>query len=87
MLRITGYSDAISVAPGETIRFHVNCEHPSYRAELVRVVQGDLNPQGPGPVEPVIESPINRIWPGRKQAIRMGSSVVVPAGEIGRAHV
>ena len=45
---ITGYSDKISVQAGETIRFMVSCAKPGpYRAELVRVVCGDLNPKGP----------------------------------------
>jgi len=77
MLKITGYSDEISVRPGGTVRFYVNCEHPSYKAELVRIVQGDINPAGPGLIEPVIESPINRVYAGRPQGIEMGSFIWV----------
>ncbi len=80
MLKITGYSDQISVRAGGTIRFYVNCVAPEYRAELVRVVQGDVNPTGPGLVEPVIESAINRTFSGREQVIHAGSCVMVPHG-------
>ena len=45
---IVGYADAMSVAPGETIRFMVSCELPEYRAQIVRLIHGDINPAGPG---------------------------------------
>ena len=77
---ITGYSDKISVQAGETIRFMVSCEKPGpYRAELVRVVCGDLNPKGPGVKLPAIDCPINGTYQGRHQSIHNGSYVFVPA--------
>jgi N,N-dimethylformamidase len=77
---ITGYSDKISVQAGETIRFMVSCEQPGpYRAELVRVVCGDLNPNGPGIKLPAVDCPINGTYEGRHQAIHNGSYVFVPA--------
>ena len=49
MTRILAYADRLSVAPDETIRFMVSCDNiEKYDAELVRVVQGDTNPAGPG---------------------------------------
>ncbi|MBM3518674.1 MAG: LamG domain-containing protein, partial [Alphaproteobacteria bacterium] len=79
-LNITGYSDKISVAPGETIAFMVSCDGVrEYRADVVRVVHGDENPAGPGLREVVIRTPVNRTYNGRRQAIHMGSSVLVPA--------
>ena len=48
MLTITGYSDRISVRPGETIKFMVNCEHPTYQADIVRLICADATPSGPG---------------------------------------
>jgi N,N-dimethylformamidase len=76
---ITGYSDRISVQPGETIRFMVSCEQPGpYRAELVRVVCGDLNPKGPGIKLPAVDCPINGTYQGRHQPIHNGSYVIVP---------
>ena len=48
-LGITGYSDRISVQPGQTIQFYVHSERSeSYRADIVRLIHGDTNPDGPG---------------------------------------
>jgi N,N-dimethylformamidase len=49
MLRLLGYADRISVAPGDTIRFMVSADGIGrYRARIVRLIQGDCNPAGPG---------------------------------------
>jgi N,N-dimethylformamidase len=67
------------VQAGETIRFMVSCAKPGpYRAELVRVVCGDLNPNGPGVRLPAVDCPINGTYQGRHQAIHNGSYVLVP---------
>jgi N,N-dimethylformamidase beta subunit-like, C-terminal/Concanavalin A-like lectin/glucanases superfamily len=80
MLKLTGYSDRIYARPGDTLRFMVNCDGPkSYRAEIVRVICGDTNPEGPGFKEQVVETPVNRRYKGRKQEIRAGSYIVVPS--------
>lgn len=77
---ICGYSNRISVHAGETIRFMVSCDPPRpYRADLVRLRCGDLNPEGPGYAEMEIESPLNGEHAGRHQRIHMGSYVRVPA--------
>jgi len=48
-MRIVGYSDQLSMMPGRTIRFMVNCEGAEkYRVDLVRLIHGDTNPAGPG---------------------------------------
>ena len=59
MLRLLGYSDRLSVAPGETIRFMVSCDHPEYESRLVRLIHGDENPAGPGFKQVVIPSAID----------------------------
>ena len=59
-MKITGYADKISVQPGETIRFMVNCERPSYQAHIVRVVCGDTSPIGPGVKEEVVRTAANK---------------------------
>jgi hypothetical protein len=52
---IHGYSDRLSVAPGERIEFKVSSEEPgTYRADIVRLIHGDTNPAGPGFKEQVI---------------------------------
>src|SRR5581483_6550137 len=77
-MKITGYSDKISVRPGEAIKFMVKCELPTYQAEIVRIICGDTNPTGPGVKEKVINTPVNKTYKGRKQIIESGSYVIVP---------
>ncbi|MCZ6721220.1 MAG: N,N-dimethylformamidase [Proteobacteria bacterium] len=78
MLKITGYSDQISVAPGEAIRFMVSCDGlKSYTARIVRILCGDDNPEGPGVRETVVKTPLKRSYPARKQTIHAGSCAVV----------
>jgi N,N-dimethylformamidase len=77
MLKILGYCDRLSVAPGETVRFMVSCEAERYRAEIVRIVHGDANPAGPGlKLEPVA-TPVGGEHPGRVQTIDAGSYAIV----------
>ena len=78
MLKITGYSDKISVVAGEDIRFYVHCEEKHYTAQLVRIRCGDLNPEGPGLKEDKIDAPINNQYQGKIQTIHSGSYAVIP---------
>ena len=73
MLRITGYSDEISVRPGETINFMVSCEMSSYQADIVRLICGDTNPEGPGYKEELVETSVSKSYQGRHQEIHAGS--------------
>ncbi|MGI9147044.1 MAG: N,N-dimethylformamidase beta subunit family domain-containing protein [Chloroflexota bacterium] len=70
---LLGYADRFSVAPGESIRFMVSCEAPSFRAQLVRLIHGDMHPAGPGYKEELVASSIDRTMPGRRQTIAAGS--------------
>ena len=80
-MTILGYGDQISVAPSHTINFMVSCEGPkSYQADVVRIVCGDENPDGPGYKEKLIRTDVSGRYKGRKQAINAGSYAVVPAG-------
>ena len=76
-MKITGYADKISARPGETLQFMVNCERPRYRADIVRLVCGDLNPEGPGIREHVVKTPANKSYKGRAQTIESGSYVLI----------
>lgn len=79
MLKLTGYADKVSAAPGETISFMVNCDAaPKFKADIVRIVHGDPNPKGPGLKIDPVRTPANGTYPGRKQAIYAGSFVEVP---------
>ena len=74
MLKIAGYPDRYSVAPGETIRFMVSLEEgEAFEARLVRVIHGDCNPAGPGLKFATIDHPANGRYPGRRQTIDAGS--------------
>jgi N,N-dimethylformamidase len=77
-LRLTGYTDRLSVGPGDTIRFMVSTEHPSYEAQLVRLIHGDTNPAGPGFKQVVVSSGIDGQHVGRMQAFPSGSYVEIP---------
>lgn len=79
MLKITGYSDKYSVLPGGKVKFYVNSEHnESYDAQIVRLIHGDTNPDGPGYKEEEIAAPCNGRYTGRNQRIHGGSYVIVP---------
>ncbi len=80
MLRITGYSDCYSACPSDTVKFYVNSEkNESYAAQLVRLIHGDTNPEGPGFKEEEITAECNGQYQGREQKIHGGSYAVIPA--------
>ncbi len=79
MLKILGYGDRLSVAPGETVRFMVSCTGAQrYRAEIVRIIHGDANPAGPGLKLERIATPVSGDYPARVQTIDAGSYLRVP---------
>ena len=75
---IVGYTDRLSVQPGETIRFMVSSEEPRYQADIVRLIQGDADPDGPGFKETVIDTPVSGEYDGQRQELPFGSYVLVP---------
>ena len=74
---IVGYADRFSVHPGEKIRFMVSSQHDAYRAQVVRLIHGDENPEGPGYKDQKIKTSVDGEYPGAVQPIRNGSYVVV----------
>ena len=83
MRKLLGYSDQISVRPGDTIRFMVSSlDETPYRADIVRLICGDDSPEGPGFKETVIETTANGDYPGRAQAMFDGSYVSVPGSPV-----
>ena len=68
-MEIVGYSDLLSVAPGDSIRFMVSTRAPSFAAALVRLAGAG------GPDE--IPSDLDGAYAGRAQELRPGSYVVV----------
>src|SRR5437773_1594642 len=72
--KLFGYADKLSLKPGETVRFHVSADGTNAaEAHLVRLIHGDVNPQGPGFVEEEIDCDANGPWKVRKQYTQVGS--------------
>ena len=78
-MNLVGYTDRLTAAPGDTVRFMVSSQHPRYRADLVQLIHGDESPAGPGYKERQVPSAINGHYPGRSKPIHSGSYVHVPA--------
>jgi N,N-dimethylformamidase len=77
MLKIVGYPDRYSVAPGEPIAFQISLEEgESYAARIVRVVNGDSNPAGPGLDLPHLPSAVDGRYPGVVRRADAGSYLV-----------
>lgn len=82
MLRILGYADRLSAAPGGRLQVKVSCEGVSrYRAELRRIIQGDINPDGPGYRDEKIDLDLGGPFAGRRQEIHAGSYGLVERPE------
>jgi N,N-dimethylformamidase len=78
MLKILGYPDRYSVAPGEPIGFQVSLEEgDSYEARIVRVVNGDINPDGPGLDLPHLPSAVDGRYAGVVRRADAGSYLIV----------
>ena len=78
MLRITGYSDKYTAFPGEEIKFYVNAEkNENYEVQIVRLIHGDTNPEGPGYKDEEVGAECNGNYQGRNQKIVVRS----PSGE------
>ncbi len=78
--KIAGYSDEISVAPGERIGFMVSCEPgiDRYQADIVRLISGDRQPGGPGYIDELLPTPVSGKYPARTQETYCGSYAIVP---------
>jgi N,N-dimethylformamidase len=75
---IVGYADQLSACPGETVAFKVSTVAPRYRASLVRLIHGDVNPAGPGFKEQRLEAAFAGEYSGRRQRYPSGSYIEVP---------
>ncbi len=79
MLKILGYADRLSVAPGETVRFMVSLKGGgAYQAEIVRIIHGDANPAGPGLKLRPVKSTVDGRYKGKEQQTDAGSYARVP---------
>jgi len=71
---LTGYCDRFSVRPGEQVGFMVSAEGTdTAQVQIVRLIHGDENPEGPGFIETEVDCPLNGAYPVRKQYTEAGS--------------
>lgn len=77
-VKLFGYTDKISVRPGDEIAFHVNADGTdTAAAQLVRLVHGDQHPDGPGFIEHEVDCAANGEWAVKKQFTQVGSYLTV----------
>jgi len=74
---IVGYADHMTAQPGDVIAFMVSTAAPRYRADIVRIIHGDINPKGPGMKETVVDAAASREYAGHRQTLPLGSHVTV----------
>lgn len=76
-MAINGYTDRLSVQPGETIKFMVHSENENYETQITRLISGDTDPEGPGFKAEKIDADVNKTYKGKVQEIHMGSYVKI----------
>lgn len=77
-MKILGYASNFVASPGETLDLKVSCDAPEYEADLVQLIHGDTNPDGPGFKIREVHPELAATHRGRVQRIHTGSYVVVP---------
>ena len=80
-MRLTGYTDRLSAAPGEPVTVYVSSVAPTYEADLVRLIHGDPNPLGPGLLIEPVSVEFAGDYAGGVQEIVTGSYVTVPGSD------
>jgi N,N-dimethylformamidase len=80
-LTIVGYSNGLSFAPGETVRFMVSEEgtRPDYQASLLRMHSFDDDPTACGLIEEPVSAAFEGRYSARHQDIETGSHVTFDA--------
>src|SRR5215207_10266839 len=77
-IKLTGYTDSVSVTEGETVQFMLSTEGVAeVQLELVRLIHGDEHPEGPGFIEEVVPSDLSGTYPVRRQFVDIGTRVDV----------
>ena len=77
-IHLAGYCDRFSARPGERLEIMVNAEGTDeVELQLVRLIHGDENPEGPGFVEREVDAPVNGTHAVGKQHTQLGSFVRV----------
>ena len=84
-IHLAGYCDRFSARPGERLDMMVSAEGTDrVELQLVRLIHGDENPEGPGFVEREVAAPVNGTHAVAKQHTQLGSFVRVadPEGRL-----
>jgi N,N-dimethylformamidase len=81
MRELIGYASHLSAAPGESVSFMVSTSEESFDVQLVRLVQADTAPNGPGAKQFPLHSDVDGPYPGRRQAAIPGSYLIVENSE------
>lgn len=77
-ISLAGYCDRFSAKPGERLSFMVSAEGAAEaEVQLVHLIHGDENPEGPGFIEREVDAPINGSHAVAKQLTQAGSFVRV----------
>lgn len=72
-MKIIGYTNHLAVDPGQAVDVKVSCDTAQYTADLVQLIHGDTNPDGPGFKIKEVTSVSPTTHPGRIQRIHTGS--------------
>ncbi|MEM6985831.1 MAG: N,N-dimethylformamidase beta subunit family domain-containing protein, partial [Pseudomonadota bacterium] len=84
-VHLFGYSHPLAAKMGEPVEFMVSAEGTSeVSVDLVRLVHGDYNPEGPGFIEEVIDSPLPNTLAVSRQYTQNGAyaRASAPAGNL-----
>ena len=74
MLPLIGYADRLSGRPGDTIAFKISSTAKrDYKADLVRIICADPNPDGPGQQEEEVAAAFAGSYPSRAKSVTLGS--------------
>jgi N,N-dimethylformamidase len=83
MKSVVGYANAWSVGPGDRLEVKVSTYGEArYRADLVRVICGDDDPDHGIYLEEEIPAPFRGEYAGRTQVMPAGSHVIVSGGKL-----
>ncbi|MEL7466585.1 MAG: N,N-dimethylformamidase beta subunit family domain-containing protein [Pseudomonadota bacterium] len=73
-IRLFGYADPLSARAGQPIDFMVSAEGTKeVKAEIVRLVHGDFNPEGPGFIEETVATDLSPTLAVKRQYTQNGS--------------
>ena len=77
--RIVSYCDPISAQPGDDVAFMVSSlDGEPFEGQLVRLICGDITPDGHGYEEIECDSTLNGRYEGKPQPLLQGSWAIVP---------